>query len=451
MLDGGWEEDIVERIQEYLSALASEDVGAPAMALNLFDSVNSQLAVLYDVTPTFSNEALLADQAADFQVILELAHWGGLAQILNLYTLGLRECFFRVLWTDRGLRLGIVTPDCVELETVDGSPEDITVLRLASYHGDDPAWEVWDIEDPENPQYRFETADRLLIAGTTAEEYAWADEQGPWIPFVKYRAQFTDEPFSPYAQNQLVYGTLDVAVLWCNFFHVAIKAAWAQRYGIDVQTPDGLVKRTTAGKSLTVEASPTSIALFRSIDGKTPVLSQFAQVASPKDMADAVIRYQSTVLTNLGISPADLENSLAAQSGIAIQLKRSAQRREAMKALPNFEAGDQELFSLIARTSNVFDDKRVGNFPVDGWSIQYHLPGLSADEIKALFEREKEMLTLGLSSLVDVLLAVKTDIKTREEAIEYLRMIRREQALIEAPDEAEPKGDDGKNDNNQAT
>ena len=440
MLSGLWDEDVVDRMKEYLSALRTEDIGEPAQALNLFDTVNQQLSVIYDTTPTVANKALTPEQEADFAVVLELAHWGGLAQRNNLYVNGLRESFIRVLWTDKGTRLGLVTPDQIVLETVDGSPEDILTLRLAASYDDKPAWEVWNISE-EEPTYYLETPTGEVIEGTTqaGDEYQWQDDDGPWVPFIKYRAQYTDRPFDARAQAQLVYGTLDVAVLWSDFFYVAMKAAWAQRYGIDVEPPSGLVKRTDAGKSNTVETSPTSILLMRSVEGKDGgTMSQFSASASPKDMADAVLRYQSTVLTNLGISPADLEMSLAAQSGIAIQLKRSAQRREATKALPNYELADQELMSMIARTENALNDDLGAPFPVADWRLQYHLPELSSDERKALLEQEKELLALGLASPVDLLMAVRPHLKTREAAMEALLEIRAEVAALNAPLETEP-------------
>jgi hypothetical protein len=88
-------------------------------------------------------------------------------------------------------------------------------------------------------------------------------------------------------------------------------------------------------------------------------------------------------------------------SGVAIQLKRSYQRKVAVGYVPMFQAADQRLFSKMARTWNIFYGGGV-KLPADGWKIEYSLPETSTDEFLADLKRDQTLIELGLKSTVDL-------------------------------------------------
>ena len=129
----------------------------------------------------------------------------------------------------------------------------------------------------------------------------------------------------------------------------------------------------------------------------------------------------------MGIHPDDLTPTTSS-SGVAIQLKRSAQRRVALSYVPSFRAADERLFSLMARTNNLFYEGAV-QLPVEGWRIDYTLPETSSAEFLADFERDKELVALGFKSMVDVAMKLY-GLDTPGEALDRLEEVQRMNAML---------------------
>jgi hypothetical protein len=110
---------------------------------------------------------------------------------------------------------------------------------------------------------------------------------------------------------------------------------------------------------------------------------------------------QATVLNNVGIHPDDLSQSGQPQSGVAIQLKRSYQRKVALGYVPMFQSSDQRLYGKMARVWNIFYGAGT-KLPVDGWKVEYSLPETSTDEFLADLKRDQTLIELGLKSTVDL-------------------------------------------------
>ena len=224
-------------------------------------------------------------------------------------------------------------------------------------------------------------------------------------------------------------------MLWSMFFAVSRDASWPQKFGLDVQPAGATIASENGTTVAYVETSPTSILLFgtdlsRGADAN-PALGQFTSGADPARFAEAVLICQSTLLSNLGINPADVEQTRASQSGVAIQLKRSAQRKTAMAYVPMFRVADEELLGLISKCHNIF----YPTAPVlseEGWRINYILPEMSLDEREALISQEIELIKLGLSSRVDLVMKVRPEVKSRKEALESLLEKMEEEALLNA-------------------
>ena len=114
-------------------------------------------------------------------------------------------------------------------------------------------------------------------------------------------------------------------------------------------------------------------------------------------------------------------------SGVAIQLKRSYQRKVALGYVPMFQAADQRLFAKMARTWNIFYGAGT-KLPVDGWKIEYSLPETSTDEFLADLKRDEALIELGLKSTVD--LAMKLYNLDETAAIQKLQSVRQMNTLF---------------------
>lgn len=434
LLEDLWEEDITTRLGERLTAGRVTNLGRPIMSLNLFQAAVSQLAVQYDSPPTVTNPALSDPATADVWALVQAdSHIWEMAQSNAESTIGLRENLVKILRGADGPRLTMVAPDTVTIETAVGDPDKIVILQEAGVYmiGEkpEPCWTTWDISDPLMPTRKITTADGQDVSTVADPNWeGWVDfyEDGsPYIPYVRYRAKWTPKTWDAWSWSILVEAAIDTAILWTCWSKWVLDASWSQRYVIDLMLQGLTVTGSGAGATASVEADPTSILCFQTRGEKSGTASSFAPPGNPKELADSIMTFQGSVLSNIGIHPADLEATSQPSSGVAIQLKRSSQRRIAKKYLPQFRAGDQELLKKLSATYNSMAVEGSPALPEEGWAIEYHLPESSADEVMAELAQDLKMIAEGLASKVDVYQKLHPDL-TREEALTRLLEIRAE-------------------------
>jgi hypothetical protein len=436
MLEGPWEQDITRRLNEKLTPGRLVNLGRPTQSLNLFQSATRQIAVQHDEPCGFSNPALttLSDEA--FRELVSSTHLHSILQKNTEYVVGLRENLIRIDQTANGVKLHIATPNTITIETVPGDPNGIVVIReMTNYLIDGEwvaAWAIWDISNPLNPHFRVEDGEgnhitnQVVLMDEGQEAWIWFDPQGnPFLPWVRYRAQYTCNQWDAYTGAELAHASIDCAILWTAWNKVVLDASWAQRWVIDLMI-QGLSQ--TSDGTATLECDPTSIIALKSGNDKTGSTGQWEPGADPEVSAKAILQFQSSVLSNIGIHPADIEASTNAQSGIAIQLKRSAQRRLASRMIPQFRAGDTELVEKMAMIYNMTVGEDI--LPINGWSIAYHLPAASTDEFIAELDRDTKLISLGFISKVDLMMKYNPEL-SRDQAIERLKLVAEDNALFD--------------------
>ena len=435
MLEGLWETDVRERIKEYFSRIRELTLGKPNLGLNLFNSVVSQQSILYDQPFTVvAPEGTSDEQKAEFSTVLDDAHLAQLLQRNCRNVTGLREGLMKLVPTDSGLRYNVVPSDVVVVEHVPGDPSTLTKVSEGIVLSDGrTAWEVWDIKDPTKPTRKILTSDGTDISADVLKEPGVYLEIGPktgepFLPYVLYHAEWSDKVWNAYDLSELPNASLDLAVLWTMFGDGVRNAAWPQRYAINLRLDGATVTKGPDARAGYIDTAPTSLIVFKVIDPNSPASAgQYAPGCDPKTLAESILIYMGVVLNNLGISPADLQAQPNAQSGYAIQLKRSAQRREATKVIPNFRDGDTELLDKTAMMENIYSGT---SYPEEGWGVAYNLPALGQAEMMEALETRQKELELGLASKVDVFVSLNPDwaIRERSEVVAHLREIARENA-----------------------
>ena len=448
MLGGKWKGDVKQRMTKHLSDVRAEDMGEPTVALNVYSSLVVQTSILYDAEPNISQ---MDDEGTEeMTALLDAMHWAQLLARHNTYVVGLRESLIKVEDTRAGVRMTLVTPDTVTIKSIPGAPEEIESIREAitkpDANGVDKGyWLVWDLSDQDNPRHYIEDANGDDVSEEFPaefprdedgeEDYEWYGlDNKPFVPFIKYRAAYTEDVWDPTFLLPSQEGTLDIAILWTMFFSNMANASWPQKFGLDVEV-SGATQTKSGGKVVqVVNTSPTSILLFgtstRGAGDKHPQMGQFQPGAEPKSFAEAVLVFQTVILSNMGINPADIEQTRASASGVAIQLKRSAQRKTALKYMPSFRIADKELLTLIAKMYNINSPEGTAEIPETGWNIHYVLPEMGADEQSALIKQDAELIAIGLGSKVDLMMKLHPELKTRDAAIEKLKEIALENRTI---------------------
>lgn len=444
ILDNCWEYEVQDRMREQYSLQNVNMLGRPSTSINLFANVVGQLAIHYDTPSIISNPELNEVTSDIWAATINNAHLWSVLQENDRKLIGLRENFVFVHVTDDGIQLEAVPPCEVVIDKTGGDKSKPAALRrfrsylLMGEKGLEnvPCWECWDISDSENPCYWIETSsgDNITSSVDPAySEYKWIDSSGPFIPCVFYRAKTTSQTWDSYAWSEIVSGTLDIAIHWTMWGLCQRNASYPQWYAIDLSVPGTAINPGQGQKAditpRNIDIMPSTLLMLHSKEGHNGTIGQLEAV-DLLEMSKAILLRQNTILSNIGIHPDDVTSS-APESGVAISLKRSAQRKAALSYIPNLRVGDEQLCSIIAKIYNIFYAPVNSNIelPVYGWSIDYCLPESSTDEFLADLEKDKGLIALGLKSTVEVcrkLYGLDSD----EAAIEKLTLIREQNKLF---------------------
>lgn len=431
MLSGGWKQDLWEVMAKHFPLNRLDAVGEPDASLNVFDSMISQIAVLYDAEPIVTNSDMAPAQAAEFSGWLSTSLLYQIQQTNNAYVLGIKESLIKLVPTPTGdIGFALVPADVVTVQTLPGDVRAIIRVeeaRLVDVGGKNiPAWEVWSIEDPLNPYRKIVTQSGEDITSAVLGDDPWVyrtPEGTPYLPYVLYHAKWTGNLWNSLAGESMVEATLNIGSLWTMFSGGLRDASWPQRYTVDLEVNGMAVSKGDLGgvPAGYISTDPTSVLSFRTRDGKTGTAGQFQPGCDPKTMAEAIVIYMQVVLANLGASPSDYTAKVS-ESGVAIKLRHDARARIAKASMPNFRTGDLELYNKLAMASNTL---RGTNYPTTGWDITYQLPRLTGAEMIEELETDQKLVELGISSKVDLYLKRHPGM-SREEALKALLAIQSE-------------------------
>lgn len=427
-LDGTWMPDLEEHLRATLHVTRVNNLGRLSLAVALAKSVCDQVGpALYWSAPQFE----AGDEAFE-DLIAEMMFWQ-LAQRQGAYVYGLRESAYLVEWSaDAGRpRVVIVTPDDLLIETHPDNPDNLQVVRRCRWRIDPTTGkesQFWDVYDLKGGELRVEDLggkrrDDLLPPEYQPGTWPWVDAAGPFMPWVVYHAAPTGKLWDPWTLCELFDASFDVAVLWNGYHHVMRDASWAQKYAINLELAS--TTRVSEGTAEVVTA-PTSLLRFRTIDGTPGEIGVLEPAVDVVQYGEAVLTYQRTAIATLGLHPADLEKTGGAESGYAIQLRRSAQRRMAEAMEPQFRVGDEATLSLIARVSNTFGGT---SYPTEGYRIVYAPPADAVTERVEQFDYNAKLYEAGLLSKSAWLRATFPGM-TEEEAFARVVDIEAERQMV---------------------
>lgn len=424
ILDGKWRPDLQRHIAETLGVIRAENLGRTSIAVNLAKNFCEQIGpVLYEDEPTIKND--LGDPTEFVELLERLGVWS-LAQRQGYYVYGLRESAYRVDWAADANepRLEIVTPEALEVETADDDPQRILVVRQLQMRMDPTTkkmaefWMVWDL--PRGERYLLD-ASMMPRPDVVATEPLAQWEGQAFLPWVLYHAAPTGHVWSPWGLEELFSAAFDVGVLWNSYHNGMRDASWKQKYAMNARL---VSPATVRDGTASVTTTPTSMLLFEGVDGQGS-LGVLDPAFDVQAYGESVLTYQRTVIASLGLHPDDIEQT-AAESGYAISLKRSAQRRMAEALEPMYRHGDLQLLALIAKVCNVYGGTA---YPVDGWRIDYAHRADSVAEQAEKFEYHRKLVEAGLMSKSEWLRETYSNM-TEDEAMQRLVNVEVERAML---------------------
>jgi len=416
LLEGLWKVDLKEALAREFDPRRRRAQGPPDLSKNLFRSLITQLAVLYDRPPVIEHVDATAVEAME-----AICTNGGLWQIavtMQQMTLGIREGFYRFdvpPGEDPKLLVRIIPADLLWLDAPPDCPDQPNVMHEYRLREDSEGRKRWtrdviDVSDPGAPFYRVESADGKVdlsdafIGNLSGDAYPYRKTDGtPILPGSLYHATRTGNLWDPFRGIELVDGTLVVAGLWTQWRHLVRDASWPQRWAINAVV-DGL--DVNKDGSATVVTDPASLLNFRpKIPGSSAAVGQFAPGGDPQALGDAIRDYAADLAADFDLSPGDIKRTHTdPRSGFAIEIERSGQRSAQRRSEPQFSRGDEASLSVIATLWN----RATGStLPEDGWGIRYLGLPLSAEERRLVMEDHKMRAEMGITSKPALLAAVE--------------------------------------------
>ena len=259
--------------------------------------------------------------------------------------------------------------------------------------------------------------------------YPYRSRDGaPILPYVLYHRQRGNQLWHPYAGRELVDSTLQVGALYSLWGYLVRDASHPLRYlsGAKIRGTQERGGGTTARQEVHVD--PTAILQLIPDGGGSVQVGQWMAGTDPERLQMAIDAYEIRSAAHGGLQPDDLQRVGGPESGRAIALKREAVREHQRAMLPEFERGDQSTLSLIAALLNIYSGT---SYPEGGYRMRYPGLPLTADERRSRLEEAQGEISLGIASLVDVVMA-KNPGWTREEAQQHLELVQTERRMFPA-------------------
>lgn len=445
LLEGVWEDDLIEHLGNHLDPAKQEAWGRPTLALNLYKSTMVQLACLYKQDPIVRNDDLDDTQQAYLDSIDVFRHH----QDMQRLCLGMGECAIKVEWSPGnqvsrgGIQLRVVSADRIDAKDDPRAPG-IPVMIAEAVRRVDPSskdrevkwfWEAYSIENPAAPFFAILTGDERradvtqMFMPPEQAEWRWFDtETGePYLPWTLYHAEDKACLFNPGVWKELAEGTLDVGMLASYLLHGVKDASWVQKFGLDVDLQGSNKSGHGTGQRSEISTDPASILLFRSKQGSGS-LGSFAQAIDPRAIIETLRDYVAMIASNVGFLPSDLEKK-DRESGISIQIRRDAVRRYQQQFTDTFRRGDTALLRLVAQVSNGFSGPEVPALPTDGYQVMYPAIPRTREELQMQFDLRRTEFEMGLVSRVDMIMEREPGL-SREDAANRLRQIDEDNRLF---------------------
>jgi hypothetical protein len=454
MLTGEWEEDAKDEITRFFSADVVQFLPPADISRNSFLQVIGQTSTLYDEQPALSVESEPDTQALGLDTL-----WPLMQEVCE-FTRGLNECLVRLDWN---AALGQVSYRTVYPHMVTGvvvDSETGLVLALEELRSRrDPqtgevhwTWDCWDVRG-ESPTYRIYMQEAGKERVDVTERYH-LDASGR--PSTAYPPQFIDSSgnaFIPYVihhqrpgQHQiwapkrgveLVAGALTEACYW-TFWAAGLRdGSFPVRVLFDAMIEGMKQSQVTAANRVDyIPIDRTKILRIRSRDGRGR-LDQWAPSLEPKSAAEAIEGWALGLAVHGGLAPSDVQRGSAGQSGYAIVVNRSGQRRIQRKLIPCFRMHDRQKLVMAAKIANVM---AAAGLPEDmrAYSLTYHAVERSPDEVRAEIEALTAQQEAGLISRIEAI--QKTRGVERKAAQQIALQILTDNATLSAMGEIEGVG-----------
>jgi len=384
MLTGNWKEDARQYTAKHYAREGLDYLPPVSIERNPLQNITGQLATLYDVAPTVSTVPPSPDLSPLVTARLR-AQWPDLLKMV----IGLNECAFRIDRLPNGrISYRVVTPDYLRDVVGDEYEPDVPValreLRWLTRPGRAGwAYEVFDVRDPSAPVFKVIEVEGDAETDATAlhypklepGEYPYralpvdGEEIGrPILPYVLYHLRVNGQLFNPLDGEEMVEGTLGIAMKATCANQGQRDLAFPQRYTMNARISGIRADKDTGGR---VTVSPLAILELEGTNGQAGDVGEWASSFDPVKAITALDMQEAALSSFAGLTPADM-NLSAASSGAARVISKEGLRRVRLARELTQRMGDQELLSKAASLFNASQGERVYPENPDDWQIVYN-------------------------------------------------------------------------------
>lgn len=404
LLDGEWEELGNDMLANHFGEDRRESKGVLDMSSCPVRQIAGELAVLYHRPPLVSHRSEdVSELCGPGGLLSQVGLWTKMRE-LQRYCWTLREYFVRVDYSvtrDRIIYRLVSPHNVISVSDVDECDRPLLVRELRSrvIDGEDAwTWDVLDIRDPGNPQYRVELQDRgklvditeaVLGGDKTGDNYPYRKSDGtPILPYVLYHAKDTGRLWNAHDGIEAIIGSLNAAVYW-TWAGVAAKDASFRTIIVIGADADGVsVRQSVEDGGAPVRylrLEPGAIQFLNATGDGQALVQEVGPGAQVADLEEFATRYERRVAVFAGISPSDIQRQGGdARSGYAIAISNQGKREAQAQQIEIYRRYDQELLSV---TACIVNEATGTNYPEDGYILGYQPIPKTPEELRA--EREE--------------------------------------------------------------
>lgn len=432
--------------------------GPPDTSSNVLSDMSRQFSTpgLYGTRP----EAYHADVRNQALVgpggYMDVAgYWTGMQQV-QYFTTGMGDFLLRADADAEGLSFRLVLPQNVVTWSHADRPDRAIILwelrlRYVKFPSEQEgrwcyAWDQYDVGETapdgtvvREPSYRVTEAGKadgmdlsgLFLSGPVGnasgglvgDRYPFRDNKGAaFLPFPRYRAVDTKQPWNHLHKIGATRGTLNAATHWTYAGHCARDASGkavivaglvpimgdVQHIG---QLAGGGAGAGGAETIRSIQISPGALMYHALQEGSQPFVQEIGPGGNLGEVSEFAHTYEARQLARWGISSDDVQKSSAdPASGAALFISRQSKREYAAQVRPLFERSDLDAIRICAALLRLAGKE---TYAEDGYSIQYAEIAKSGDEEAA--EREDLDWQLSHGHISEVEAWMRRHPGTREE------------------------------------
>lgn len=393
----------LDRLNEQLNELFSDPSSMVLTELNITKKIINNLAQVYREPPVRTIDGSEKDQEL-YKSIAESCNIDMKLKQASRYTKLVKTILLRPVWRNDKLDLDILTGNILDVETGD-SPEDLQKVLVTDYGSTDK------VEDIVYNLWNADYWQRLDYRGNLLDEAENPYGVLPFLPVFDYIP--TTSSFWLVGGDDLVSLQETINLKLTDLMYLLTQ----QSFGV------GYLKGEKGGGSVKVD--PGSLVEL-SENGEIGFVSQKAEIEQVVNAIDKLVKW---ACVSHGLSASSMSTDPTEQSGIS-KIVDNQELTEARKDdISNFRNVENQIFNLIRIINNVHSEKKLSDKAQ--LNIDFHDPTKETTSPKEQSETWNLQLSMGVISLVDILLEKNPDFQgDREKALSHLLTIQEETKLL---------------------